>query len=76
MTNLFTVRGDSIGKHNRSRYARCRCIDCGAERWALVYVGEGKPRNLRCVACAGKVKSKLMTGRKRGAENVGGVLQG
>jgi len=43
-------QGQTIGKSIWKAYIWQACLDCGKERWVLLYKGE--PENLRCRPCA------------------------
>jgi hypothetical protein len=41
-----------IGRKGRHKYIWHSCIDCGKERWVMLYNGE--PESLRCISCSVK----------------------
>ncbi len=48
--------GRTIGRNYKNPVGLVHCIDCGKERWVMLY--KGLPTSIRCAHCAGKLKRK------------------
>ena len=59
-------QGQQIGRYPYSKWIWWACIDCGTERW--VHIRGRLPANLRCNACAGKIKGKRWSKERHGEQ--------
>lgn len=48
------VRGIDLGHKNQNRYVLHNCVVCGQERWVMLK--RGQPENVRCGACASRLR--------------------
>jgi len=64
-------RGFELGKITNNNYILASCIDCGKERWVILY--HGKPQAKRCYPCALKVRRSQL--RENNSQWKGGRIK-